>query len=93
MISKEELDQVALLSRFELTETEREMFTGQLNDLLGQIKLLEDLDTEKVEPTPYILPFRNVYREDQPGKHLSVEDALGNSANHDRNFFIVPKIL
>ena len=93
MISKEDLDRVALLSRFELTGAERDSYTDQLNDLLGQIRLLDQLDTENVEPTPYILPFRNVYRGDQTGKHLPVEDALANSANHDRNYFIVPKIL
>ena len=93
MFSKQDLDQVALLSRFDLTEEEREMFTSQINDILGHLRSLDQLETTEVEPTTNVLPFRNVYRGDQAGKHLSVEDALVNSANHDKNYFIVPKIL
>ncbi|MCL2766565.1 MAG: Asp-tRNA(Asn)/Glu-tRNA(Gln) amidotransferase subunit GatC [Peptococcaceae bacterium] len=93
MISKEDVDHVALLSRLILTDDEREVFTSQLNDVLGHMRLLEQLDTEGVLPTTHVVPLRNVYRGDQVGKHLSRDEALSNGPNHDDNHFVVPKIL
>ena len=93
MISKNDVDHVALLSRLDLSEEEREMFTGQLNDVLEHIRSLEQLDTTGVAPTSHVLPLRNVYREDQVGNHLSREDALSNGPNHNDDYFVVPKII
>jgi aspartyl-tRNA(Asn)/glutamyl-tRNA(Gln) amidotransferase subunit C len=93
LISKSDVDHVALLSRLDLSEEEREMFTGQLNDVLEHIRSLEQLDTAEVAPTSHVLPLRNVYREDVVGNHLSREDALSNGPNHNNDYFVVPKII
>ncbi len=93
MISKEDVDHVALLGRLELTEQERDMYTKQLNDILEHFQSLERLDTENVQPTAHVLPLKNVFREDWVGQHISREDALANCPDRDDNFFKVPKIV
>lgn len=93
MIAKEDVDHVALLGRLELTEEEREMYTRQLNDILGHFQSLERLNTENVQPTAHVLPLKNVYREDWVGQHLSREEVLGNGPDPEENCFKVPKIV
>lgn len=93
MISKKDVDHVALLGRLELTEQERDMYTKQLNDILEHFQSLERLDTENVPPTAHVLPLKNVFREDWVGQHISREDALSNCPDRDENFFKVPRIV
>lgn len=93
MISKKDVDHVALLGRLELTDDEKEMFTNQLNDILGHFQSLERLDTTDVQPTAHVLPLRNVYRADQVGQHMPRENALANCPDRDENYFKVPKIV
>lgn len=93
MITEKDVDHVALLGRLELTAEEKEMFTRQLNDILGHFRSLERLDTENVQPTAHVLPLQNVYREDQVGQHMPREDALSNCPDRDENYFKVPKIV
>lgn len=93
MITKEDVDHVALLARLELTEEEREMYTRQLNSILEHFQALERLNTSDVQPTSHVLPLRNVYREDWVGQHLAREEVLANSPGSEENCFKVPKIV
>lgn len=93
MITKKDVDHVALLGRLELTDQEKEMYTRQLNDILGHFQFLERLDTDNVQPTAHVLPLKNVFREDWVGQHISREDALANCPDRDENFFKVPRIV
>ena len=93
MITKEDVDHVALLGRLELTGEEREMYTRQLNDILEHFQALERLNTENVLPTAHVLPLKNVYREDWAGQHLSREEVLANGPDVEENCFKVPKIV
>lgn len=93
MITKADVEHVALLARLELTEEEKELYTKQLSDILKYAQKLNELDTEGVPPTAHVLPLKNVFREDKPGKHLEVEKALANAPDREDNFFRVPKIV
>jgi len=93
LITKEDVDQVALLGRLELSGEEKEMFTRQLNDILEHFQYLERLDTAGVQPTAHVLPLKNVLREDWAGQHMSREDALANCPDRDNDYFKVPRIV
>lgn len=93
MLTEKDVDHVAVLARLELTGAEKEMLAKQLNDILEQFQLLPPLHEESIQPTAYVLPLQNVYREDQVGDHLSLEDALANCADQDDYYFRVPRIL
>ena len=93
VLTKNDLDHVAQLSRLELTGEEKETFTQQLNGILERFQLLERLDTTEVPPTTHILSMQNVYREDQVGVKMPQEKALANSPASDDNYFKVPRIL
>ena len=55
-LTKAEVEHVARLARLELTENEKEEFTGQLNDILAFVEKLNTLDTSNIEPTAHAIP-------------------------------------
>ncbi len=93
MLTKAQVEHVALLARLELSEEEKEKYATQLNDILGHAEKLGELDTSDVPPTAHVLPLRNVMREDKVGDHLSNEAALSNAPAKEDGYFRVPKIV
>lgn len=93
MISKDDVEHVALLARLELSEAEKELYTQQLNAILEHAQALQQVDTEGVPPTAHVLPLQNVWREDRVGVDLPPEKVLANAPERDENFFKVPKIV
>ncbi|MGC7846060.1 Asp-tRNA(Asn)/Glu-tRNA(Gln) amidotransferase subunit GatC [Desulforudis sp. 1088] len=93
MLTRKDVQHVALLARLELTPEEEEMYTSQLGRILDYARILQDLDTGEVPPTAHVLPLQNIFREDEVGEHLDVEDVLANAPDRKGNFFRVPKIV
>ncbi len=92
-IDKKTVENVAHLSRIELTPQELERLSVQLEHILAFIDKLSKLNTDNVPPTSHILPVNNVLRKDQPRKGLPVEKALMNAPDKQGNFFSVPKVI
>lgn len=80
---------VAALARLDLTAEETERFARQLGDVLAYAERLQQIDTQDVPPTPYVLPLSNVIREDEPAPGLSAEEALANAPDRQGGFFRV----
>lgn len=80
---------VAALARLDLTAEETERFARQLGDVLAYAERLQQIDTQDVPPTPYVLPLSNVIREDEPAPGLSPEEALANAPDRQGGFFRV----
>jgi aspartyl-tRNA(Asn)/glutamyl-tRNA(Gln) amidotransferase subunit C len=92
-ISKADVEHVALLARLRLTEDEKEMFTVQLGQILEHAGKIAELDTADIEPTSHAVPTVNVFRTDEVGPELSVEEALSNAPEREGDAFGVPKIV
>lgn len=93
IITKKEVENIAYLSRLELSEEEKEKYIVQLNQILEYFQKLQKLNTENVEPTFHIVPINNVFRDDEPIPSLKVEDVLSNAPEKEENFFLVPKVI
>ena len=93
MLSKEEIEHIAMLARLSLTEEEKELFGAQLRSILDYMEKLNELDTEHIEPTSHVLSISNVMREDAPGDSIPREDALANAPDKTDKFYRVPKII
>lgn len=93
MISKADVEHVALLARFELDEEEKDKYAAQLNDILEFAQKLNELDTDNIPPTTHVLPLKNVFREDETGEHMDREKALANAPEKEDGYFKVPSIL
>lgn len=93
MLTKKQVEHVALLARLELSEEEIEKYASQLSAILEYAEALNKLDTENVPPTAHVLPIKNVFREDRVCEHLANDKATSNAPAKDGNYFKVPKIL
>lgn len=92
-ISREEVVHVANLARLDLTPEEVESMTKQLDRILSYVDKLEELNTEKIEPTSHALSVCNAFREDETKGSLSRDDALKNGPAQDGAAFIVPRVI
>ncbi|GAA0302547.1 aspartyl-tRNA(Asn)/glutamyl-tRNA(Gln) amidotransferase subunit C [Gracilibacillus halotolerans] len=92
-ISKEQVRHVADLARLALTEEEVETLAKQLGDIIDYAELLNELDTDNVEPTTHVLDIKNVLRKDEPKKWITQEEALKNAPDVQDGQFRVPAIL
>lgn len=93
IIAKKEVEYVAKLAKLEFNEEEKEEFTSQLNSILDYFKKLDELDTEKVEPTAYVISMPNLLNEDKVKPSLPREEVLSNSKYIKKGYFKVPKIM
>ena len=92
MITVKDVEHVAKLARLELTEEEKERFTGQLGDVLKYVEQMNEVDTSNVVPMAHAMDFVNVVREDVPKYEQTKEELLKNAPDEENGFFKVPKI-
>ena len=77
----------------ELTEDELTLLEGQLNHILDQYAILAELSTDDIPPTAQTIELENILRDDVVQPSLPLEAVLGNAAEHDDNFVVVPAII
>jgi aspartyl-tRNA(Asn)/glutamyl-tRNA(Gln) amidotransferase subunit C len=65
MLTAEQVEKIATLSRLALTEEEKATFTQQLSSILDYVGQLKELNTEGVEPLQHIAPLENVFGPDE----------------------------
>lgn len=92
-ITREEVRHVADLARLELSESEEERMTGQMNGILEYMEKLNELDTAGIVPTTHAIQLQNVFRADVVRDSLDREKALANAPESDGVNFIVPKVI
>jgi len=92
-VTKEDLDQVAILSRLSIPQEESEKYMGQLDKFLTYVENLKSVDTEQVKPTTYALPMQNVFRQDEVKPSLDRDLALSNAPLKEDGYFKVPRVL
>jgi aspartyl-tRNA(Asn)/glutamyl-tRNA(Gln) amidotransferase subunit C len=88
-----EIEHIAALARLKLSDSEKDLFSRQISNIISYIEKLNELDTSSVEPTAHVFPIHNVFREDVATPSLSRDKALQNSPEKDDSFYIVPKII
>ncbi|HSW62442.1 MAG TPA: Asp-tRNA(Asn)/Glu-tRNA(Gln) amidotransferase subunit GatC [Dissulfurispiraceae bacterium] len=93
MITQDDVQKIARLSRLALRDGEAEAFGTQLNSILDYVEQLNALDTSAVEPTSHVIPLQNVVREDVVRESLPREAALQNAPDATELFYRVPKII
>ncbi|MEA5113335.1 MAG: Asp-tRNA(Asn)/Glu-tRNA(Gln) amidotransferase subunit GatC [Geobacteraceae bacterium] len=92
-LTREEVEHVARLARLELSEEEKDLFTGQLDGILAYVDKLNELDTAGIQPTSHAVPMENAFREDVVAASIGLENALANAPDRSESFFRVPKVI
>ena len=81
------------LSRLQLSETERARIQADLNNILGMVEKLQELDLSEVEPLVYITEEVNVLREDEVKHQVNREAALSNAPDRNEEYFKIAKVI
>jgi aspartyl-tRNA(Asn)/glutamyl-tRNA(Gln) amidotransferase subunit C len=93
-IDKETVDKIAHLARLEFeSEAKKEEMIKDMNNMLGFIDKLNELDTTGVEPLIYMSEEVNILREDDVKPEITQQEALKNAPKKDSDYFKVPKVM
>jgi aspartyl-tRNA(Asn)/glutamyl-tRNA(Gln) amidotransferase subunit C len=93
MLTRADVEKVALLARLQLSDAELDTITGQLAQIVGYVDLLGEVNTEGVEPMAHAMEVTNVFAEDRVEPSLPREDALANAPCHNDRGYLVPAVL
>lgn len=92
-MTEADVEHVARLARLELNSAEKELFTSQMDAILGYVEKLMGLNTEGIVPTSHAVPVNNAFREDVAYPSIGLEKALANAPDRAGSFFAVPKVI
>jgi aspartyl-tRNA(Asn)/glutamyl-tRNA(Gln) amidotransferase subunit C len=92
-VSRQQVERIARLARIRVSAQEAEALAGELAAVLGYAHLLEEVDTQGVEPTVAVIPLATPLRADEPGEPLSPQAALMNAPAAEGSAFAVPRVL
>jgi aspartyl-tRNA(Asn)/glutamyl-tRNA(Gln) amidotransferase subunit C len=84
---------VARLARIAVTPEEAERMTGELNQILGFVEQLGEVDVTGVEPMTSVIPMVMKKREDVVTDGAKADDVVANAPMTQDNFFLVPKVV
>ena len=93
MLTREEVEHIAMLARLGLTEEEKVIFGEQLSSILDYMRALSEVDTSNIPPTAQVIHLQNVMRADEVRPSLPMERVLANAPDREGNFFRVPPVL
>src|SRR5690349_14901638 len=95
MVTRENVEHIAKLARLDFSDSEYEQITMDMNNVLGYIDQLKELDVSMVAPLENINEAveGNIFRPDISVVSLSPEDALKNAPKAADGYFLVPKVI
>ncbi len=93
-VSLDEIKKLALLSRIDLSNEEAESLREELENILGYVDQLSDVDTEGLETTSQVTGLTNQMRKDEIKDYgVDREDLLKNAPDTQDGYIKVKKVL
>ena len=92
-LSRDEVLHIATLARLGLSHEEVDRFSKQLSHILKSFEVLQEVDTNGVQPTAQPITLKNVTRDDEVSLSLSKEQVLANAPGRDGDFFRIRPVL
>ena len=93
-LSIADVERVAALAQIELTDSEKQLFTRQLADILHYAEQIQSLDTTGIPATAHVNAGPRE-RDDRPEASLPVDDAIASAPDSapDAGLFRVPRVI
>ncbi|GAA0483148.1 MULTISPECIES: Asp-tRNA(Asn)/Glu-tRNA(Gln) amidotransferase subunit GatC [Sphingomonadaceae] len=92
-VDKETVKKIASLSRIAVTEAEADALVPELNNILGWVEQLGEVDCSKVEPMTAVIPNKLRLRDDVVSDGNVRDKVLANAPVAEHGFFGVPKVI
>lgn len=84
---------IASLARLAVTDGEAEALVPELNNILGFVEQLGNVDVAGVEPMMAVIPNHLRLREDAVTDGNARDRVLANAPQAEHGFFAVPKVI
>ena len=82
------------LENLAMVEVEdKEKMAKELEEIVNFVEMLNELDTEGIEPSFRVLDITTPLREDEPKRSDIIKDVLAHAPKAKDGYFIVPKII
>jgi len=92
-ISREDVAHLGRLARLELTDSELDHYSEQLDLILQSVARISEVAADDIPPMSHPIPMVNVFRDDVVKPSLTREEALAAAPATEDNRFRVPRIL
>jgi len=92
-IDKVTVAKIARLARIRVPEAEQDKLAGELNNILGWVEQLDEVDTEGVRPMTSVVEAEPVLRKDEVTDGNCRDDVTANAPARAHGFFTVPKVI
>jgi aspartyl-tRNA(Asn)/glutamyl-tRNA(Gln) amidotransferase subunit C len=92
-IDRETARRVAHLARIKVADDQLDTLAGELNNILGFMEQLNEVDVDGVEPMTSVTPMRLKRREDVVSDGGYPDKILSNAPDAREGFFAVPKVV
>ena len=87
------IDKLATLAKLKFDVEEKQAIKKDLQNMLGFIDKMNELDTTGVQPLLHMTSNVNIMRADEIVGSITNEEALQNASTKNAPFFIVPKVI
>jgi len=84
---------VASLARIAISDDDAERLAPELNNILGWVEQLGEVDTSAVEPMTAVIPNKLRLRDDVVTEGGIRDAVLANAPQGEHGFFTVPKVV
>jgi aspartyl-tRNA(Asn)/glutamyl-tRNA(Gln) amidotransferase subunit C len=92
-VSETEVRHVAKLARLALSDAEIDRMVPELNNILGWVEQLGEVDTDGVEPLTAVIDNHTRLRDDVVTDGDCRDAVLKNAPDAQHGFFAVPKVI
>ena len=92
-VTAETVRHVAKLARIAMSDAEIDALVPELNQILGWVDQLAEVDTDGVEPLTAVIEQKLRLRDDVVTDGDARDNVLANAPDAQHGFFAVPKVI
>jgi aspartyl-tRNA(Asn)/glutamyl-tRNA(Gln) amidotransferase subunit C len=92
-VTSQQVRHIAKLARIGMSDAEIEALVPELNNILGWVEQLREVNTDGVEPLATVIDQKLRLRDDVVNDGNIRDEVLANAPEAQHGFFAVPKVI
>lgn len=92
LVDEKLVKEIASLARLDLSKEEIEMFVSQFKDILDYVSILNEVDTENVQPAYLSSANMSVVREDIIEPSVPTDAFISNAPQSKDQYIVIPRV-
>jgi aspartyl-tRNA(Asn)/glutamyl-tRNA(Gln) amidotransferase subunit C len=92
-VSNDQVRHIAKLARIAMSDEEIERLAPELNNILGWVEQLAEVNTDGIEPLTAVIDQKLRLRDDVVTEGNIRDEVLANAPAAQHGFFAVPKVI